>query len=71
MGREVPFRGSRSHIHLHKPQEQMQTGLTNLFVSLLKLALQKDPHSGAHWAANCAFLSRGCIVTSTVQMNKQ
>lgn len=46
MGREVPFRGSRSHIHLHKPQEQMQTGLTNLFVSLLKLALQKDPHSG-------------------------
>ena len=25
---------------------------------------------GAHWAANCAFLRRGCIVTSTVQMNK-
>ena len=22
---------------------------------------------GAHWAADCAFLSQGCIVTSTVR----
>lgn len=31
VGREVPFRGSRSHIHLHKRQEQMQTGLKLIF----------------------------------------
>ena len=31
VGREVPFRESRSHIHLNKPQEQMQTGLKLIF----------------------------------------
>lgn len=31
VGREVPFRGSRSHTNLNKPQEQMQTGLKLIF----------------------------------------
>lgn len=29
----------------------------------------KTPVEGAYWAADCAFLSQGCIVTSTI-MNK-
>lgn len=46
MGQEVPFQGSRSHIHLNKPQEQMQTGLKLIFRFLAKITSTKRPHSG-------------------------
>ena len=31
-----------------------------------QILFKKIPIVGAHWAADCLFLSRGCLVTSTV-----